>query len=138
MCSILYTSSENYEDDLHYNVIKDETDHWCIICWLPSQENSIILKMKDYHNINTICDCNPTFHYSCLKEWIDKTSSCPICRKKITINKPYVTPLTYLMCYVNLCFTIFHIATIMLLVNVLLLYAYTCYISYYITPKYVI
>jgi hypothetical protein len=140
MYSILYTSSENYEDEINYNVIKDETNNICLICWLPSHDNSIILKMKEYPNINTICNCNAEFHVSCIKEWFDKTQSCPICRKQITIYKPdltnnYITSITYFICCFNFCISVLRVATIISLINIFLLITYNCYFMVYIKPK---
>lgn len=139
MYSICYTSSEKYEDDT--NVIKDdETNNICLICWVPSVDNSIVLKMKEYPNIITICNCNAEFHSSCLEEWIEKTHSCPICRKKITIYNQdlmnnYATTVTYFIVCFNLCTQVLRVATIISLINVFLLFTYNIYFMVYVKPK---
>ena len=88
MYSILYTSSEYYENGQDYTVIEeDETNKLCLICLLPSKEHNVIQKMKEFSDIYSVCNCDPSFHYDCLEDWMNRTSSCPICRTKITLNK---------------------------------------------------
>jgi len=55
-------------------------DKICLIC-LDNTGNivSLISLMK----YSKLCSCDGKFHLKCLKIWIDKSSGCPICRKKI-------------------------------------------------------
>ncbi|ODV79987.1 uncharacterized protein CANTADRAFT_21254 [Suhomyces tanzawaensis NRRL Y-17324] len=45
----------------------------CIICYDMMKINTEVRQLR----------CNHRFHYSCLKNWIEYSSSCPICREKI-------------------------------------------------------
>lgn len=127
MCSILHPSFENFEDT--NNV--DDTMNQCLICWLPSQDNSCIITMKSFRYINTMCTCNPKIHNSCLEEWINKTSSCPICRKPLTVNTPDLTDkyttliMNGIVCF-NCCLSIMRIALTISSIRVLLLFSYNC------------
>lgn len=48
----------------------------CIVCF----EEFSTDHGKD---VRVLKNCNHLFHYGCLKNWIDYSSCCPICRKKI-------------------------------------------------------
>lgn len=53
-----------------------KTDEKCIICFDEFTQDSD-------SNIRMLTNCNHTFHYSCLRSWVDISSSCPICRDDI-------------------------------------------------------
>ena len=55
----------------------------CLICWQPSEKNNIIKKISDFSDVSISCKCNPYIHQLCLRNWISKYNSCPICRTKI-------------------------------------------------------
>jgi hypothetical protein len=91
MYDLLYIISKYYKKQQDDKVFNDEqTNKLCLICWLPSNKNETIQNMKNISHIVVICDCNPIFHKKCLDIWINKTSSCPICRKKITITSEII------------------------------------------------
>jgi 23S rRNA A1618 N6-methylase RlmF len=141
-CIFLYTSSEYYEKEQHYNVIEeDETNKQCLICWLPSNENDVIKKIKDFSDIYSVCNCNPPFHYKCLEDWINRTSSCPICRIKITINNKispnnYIKAITYFVFCFNLSVSMLRVATFISMINLFLLFTYNFYFIFYIKKEY--
>jgi hypothetical protein len=95
----IYTSSEYYnEDENDYtktnNTIdtKDDDSYEkdiCIICWMQNEENNQIKQLSDFNHIISTCNCNPKIHSICFNIWIAKTQSCPICRKKLTVNIIY-------------------------------------------------
>ena len=71
------------------NNINDDNDI-CLICLLPINET---LTSKLIINKNKLlnCKCKPKIHYICMNEWINKTNTCPICRKQIIlINNNYL------------------------------------------------
>ena len=142
MYCILYTSSEYYENAQACNVIEeDDTNKQCLICWLPSSEKDVIKKIKDISDICSVCNCNPPFHYSCLEYWINRTSSCPICRKKIIINKQfssnnYLKAITYFVFCFNLYVSRLRVATVFSMINLFLLCSYNCYFIFYIKHEY--
>jgi hypothetical protein len=35
---------------------------------------------------NTTLQCNHTFHTDCIKEWLEKELTCPICRQVLLLN----------------------------------------------------
>eukprot|EP01017_Pseudomicrothorax_dubius_P011349 TRINITY_DN14226_c0_g2_i1.p1 TRINITY_DN14226_c0_g2~~TRINITY_DN14226_c0_g2_i1.p1 ORF type:complete len:124 (-),score=12.29 TRINITY_DN14226_c0_g2_i1:33-404(-) len=57
-----------------HSMIDFDTDHVeCLICKEEFRD-------KDrYYQL----DCNHKFHLNCLKEWIAKTSKCPLCRTPV-------------------------------------------------------
>lgn len=88
MYYILYTSSEdNYfyydhnkpiETTNKRKILKDTKDTMCIICWVETDTQTILLKQNT--NYITFCECNTYLHDDCLTRWYCRTFSCPICR----------------------------------------------------------
>ena len=109
MYDLLYIISKYYKKQQDDKVFNDEqTNKLCLICWLPSNKNETIQNMKTISHIVVICDCNPIFHKKCLDIWINKTSSCPICRKKITITSEIIITETTINKHIDiLTYTIF-------------------------------
>ena len=130
-----YISSEYYNGDIQ-----------CLICLSESKKNDVIKKMKEFSNLYIICDCNPTFHYTCLENWVERTSSCPICRKKIIINEPdniislvvnpIVNPITHFIFYCDFNIFILRIISIVLMINLFLFFIYNFYFMNYMIHEY--
>ena len=130
-----YISSEYYNGDIQ-----------CLICLSESKKNDVIKKMKEFSNLYIICDCNPTFHYTCLENWVERTSSCPICRKKIRINKhnndinpvvnPIVNPIAHFIFYCDFNIFMLRIITLVLTINIFLFFIYNCYFMNYMLYEY--
>ena len=130
-----YISSEYYNGDIQ-----------CLICLSESKKNDVIKKMKEFSNLYIICDCNPTFHYTCLENWVERTSSCPICRKKIRINKhnndinqvvnPIINPIAHFIFYCDFNIFMLRIITIVLTINIFLFFIYNCYFMNYMLHEY--
>ena len=59
-------------------------EHICIVCFTSTEP---ILLLRDHPEYIMICECNTHIHGFCLKEWFNKTHSCPICRKKLWYNE---------------------------------------------------
>lgn len=78
-------NDEDKDKDTNNYLINNQKDT-CLICWMPTDENNELKKLSNFLHINIICDCQPKIHYLCLNIWISKNSSCPICRKKISIK----------------------------------------------------
>jgi hypothetical protein len=133
MYCILYTSSENYDNQSYYMAIdEDKTNKLCLICWVHSIDNNPIQKMQSLSGIVTVCKCNPLFHYNCIEDWVNRTSSCPICRKKITFNS---TTITNNNGY-NIATNIIRFTTIVSFVNIALLFIYNFYLYFYVKQEY--
>lgn len=81
------------------NFIRDKQAnmHDCLICL-----ETIVSEKGDFINLNAQqtyvkkCECGGQFHNRCLHAWCTLSSSCPICRKRMTevnripiINKRY-------------------------------------------------
>ncbi len=79
----LYTSNDENE---YKSEDEDENENECLICWLPNSKNDSLKNIKAFSFIVSNCNCNALFHKTCLKDWIIKSSSCPICRKEMTIK----------------------------------------------------
>ena len=134
-----YISSEYYNGDIQ-----------CLICLSESKKNDVIKKMKEFSNLYIICDCNPTFHYTCLENWVERTSSCPICRKKIRINKhnndinqvvnpivnPIVNQIAHFIFYCDFNIFMLRIITLVLTINIFLFFIYNCYFMNYMLHEY--
>ena len=88
--------------------------------------------MQSISNIVTICKCNPLFHYKCIKDWVNRTSSCPICRKKITFNSTTITNNNS----INIVTNIIRFTTIVSFVNIVLLFIYYLYLHFNIKQEY--
>lgn len=142
MYYILYTSSENHDNQSYYTTVdEDITNKQCLICWVYSIDNNPILKMQSISGIITICKCNPLFHYNCIKDWVNRTSSCPICRKKITFNSTTITNnnsvnIVNSINIVNIATNIIRFTTIVSFVNIILLFIYYVYLHFYIEQEY--
>lgn len=129
----LYTSSDYFEKTLE----EDDNLKICLICWLPNKNKDIVKNMKDFPYILTTCDCNALFHNNCFKEWINKSNSCPICRKSITINYLYNYNISqniklvlfyfFFFNYIN-CFL--QIIQMISLINLFLFYLYIIYLIF--------
>ena len=138
MYCILYTSSENYDNQLYYtDVDEDITNKQCLICWVYSIDNNPIINMQSISGIITICKCNPLFHYNCIIDWVNRTSSCPICRKKITFNSTTITNnnSVNIVNIVNIATNIIRFTTIVSFVNIVLLFIYYVYLHFYIKQE---
>ena len=95
------------EDTIENYINIDETDV-CIICWLPSHKKNTIVRFNDCCTMITTCKCNPRIHPLCFNDWIQRSSSCPICRKNIQIQIQYLTnnsihTFTYIFVFFNKC-----------------------------------
>jgi hypothetical protein len=80
-----YNSDEdtnNINNTINEKTNNDDSDN-CIICWSPECP---LLLLSDIPNITLQCECNPMIHQKCLNSWLITTSSCPICRKVITVK----------------------------------------------------
>ena len=103
MYGTIYTSSEYYDcyqynpiinhnknNNNNNNIISNNmeiiTNNECIICWLPSTENTQVKCMKEHSFFVSNCDCNTFFHDTCLNKWLETKSTCPICCIKISIK----------------------------------------------------
>ena len=133
----IYTSTD-YDDCIEF-----EENNQCLICLLPSNKKDVIKKMNEFLNINIKCNCNPNLHYNCLEKWIDKTHSCPICRKYVSYDPVNSDTSVNLVNYVthNIYINKFNmltlrIATIFLTINIFLFFIYNCYFMNYMLRTY--
>jgi hypothetical protein len=55
----------------------------CLICM--DNEEIQTMTLKNYDNMIVTCKCNGYYHKNCLKLWLQKSLSCPICRKQVYI-----------------------------------------------------
>jgi hypothetical protein len=134
MYYFLYTSSDYYEDSLYKDQVEDS--NICLICLIPDIDKNPIKNMKEFSNIITTCNCKPFIHDKCLIQWLDNSSTCPICRKHVSTikNLPNYTILKYFFFYIffyNYTSTLFQIANFISLINLFLFYIYTLYVFYY-------
>ncbi len=63
----------------------EQSSNVCLICWNSDELNDKVTYLKNFSNFISICNCNALFHNKCLHTWINKSPSCPICRKQLTL-----------------------------------------------------
>lgn len=131
LCETIVTKRNLFE----YKCVYDETNNGldiCLICWTPTKPDNHLKKLSDFSHINVFCNCQPKIHYLCLNNWITKNSSCPICRKKITLKISKKTTIIemyyfyeekYHICfYKSICFLSFIYFTFAFLYNIYFFY----------------
>jgi hypothetical protein len=60
----------------------------CFICYEPEIPP---IKLNNQKYYNKSCQCDGIVHKTCLDEWYNKTSKCPICRKPtMSVNIPFL------------------------------------------------
>ena len=156
MYGTIYTSSEYY-DYYQYNPIINYnnnntnnnnnniatiTNNECIICWLPSTENTQVKCMKEHSFFVSKCNCNTFFHDTCLNKWLETKSTCPICCTKISIKNDenitiYMKIKRYIIIiYKNTC-KVLRLVSFLSIINVIILLFYILFFDFSIdTPPY--
>ncbi len=133
----MYVSSEHSANDNNKLTIVEKDV--CLICWTPSEKDNQIKLLSDFSHIIFICKCQPKIHQKCLDIWIYKNSSCPICRRKITVSSLKSGNAYFISCYIYcveytvrglriLCYVSF--------VNLLFLCFYNIYSIYIVASTY--
>ena len=59
-------------------LVKSKTDIFCTICYLTFAEDDKVTELE--------CDERHIFHIQCLKPWLEKSLSCPLCREAINAD----------------------------------------------------
>ena len=62
--------------EVHFNPNQDKAQDDCPICYLKFEEKANIILLP--------CDEKHYFHSDCIKEWLKRNNSCPLCKKEIT------------------------------------------------------
>ena len=55
--------------------VKEDEDASCVICCANFGEDDEVTELE--------CDNRHIFHTECLRPWLEKSLSCPICRMKV-------------------------------------------------------
>jgi hypothetical protein len=136
-----FPSSEYYSDEDNENNSKFNENDVCIICWLPSDEKNKIIKLNYITTITTPCKCKPKIHELCFNDWIERSQSCPICRKNIIIHIQYFTnnsvqTFTCFFLIFNFATRLMRLATIISMLNIVIICSYNLYMMYYIQTEY--
>ena len=90
-----------YEDNMYENILRDSFDN---DLQLNKNDNINLSIDKEKYLLDTKCECcicinnikknqdiyhckncNKTFHYNCMNEWVKSSSTCPICRTNIDV-----------------------------------------------------
>jgi len=132
----IYTSSDyegTYNNTVNSNNIinNGNDDNSCIICWTTDAYKNRLQYLKDFNEYVISCHCNVLIHNDCLKQWIQQTKSCPICRKKITENlivngNNEFTMMYYYICYKYLL-RAFRVISIVFVFKITLIIVYNIY-----------
>ena len=67
-----------------YNLPKNNE---CTICRYSLNSNSLYYQDKGINSYIVIGDCGHAYHQECIKPWVNKNPSCPICFKKWNYKK---------------------------------------------------
>lgn len=81
---MIYRVCEHYDDNPE---IIQEKYNECFICFeykIDNETKPITLQKQQLYFNN--CTCNSSVHNSCLKIWVIKNKSCPICRINVIEN----------------------------------------------------
>jgi hypothetical protein len=115
-----YIISDNTEIQQSYN--ENENDLLCIICLSQPTDCNQLISLQDNNQYIINCVCNVHLHNNCLKTWVDKASSCPICRKKISINKfrLHETVNLFLLYIIYSWFQFLHLIKCIIILNIIL------------------
>jgi len=99
---MLYRLCEHYDTNLQ--IYRSQFDNDCFICFEYKNEDGILpINLKDQQLYFNQCICNGSVHNTCLKIWVYKNKSCPICRIKIIeANKMTLFIYTYMPAVINL------------------------------------
>jgi hypothetical protein len=121
---MLYRLCEHYNIDSQ--IYKSQFDNDCFICFEYKNDDGILpINLKDQELYLNQCICNGSVHNQCLKIWIYKNKSCPICRIKIIeANKMTIFIYTYMPCVINVYIYIKKISTYVLRIITFLLFLY--------------
>lgn len=98
---MFYRLCEHY--DSNSQIYKSQFDNDCFICFEYKNDHGIIpINLKDQRLYLNQCICNGSVHDECLKIWVYKNKTCPICRIKIIeFDNTTVFLYTYIPCMVN-------------------------------------
>lgn len=55
----------------------------CMICW---ESDDMSIEFGSIYKNTRKCKCKGYSHPSCIKVWISKNNSCPVCRSKVYKN----------------------------------------------------
>lgn len=158
MFYLLYTSDDTqelymYSDDTNKLALNNlncdtnqEQEKFCLICWLNEDLNEPLFFIKELDHYIYTCNCNVLIHANCLNKWIQKTHSCPICRKyiyyqDITLQANTILQfkiITYYIIFYNYTIGLLKVITILSTLNFFWLFFFYTYFQYttlYITLK---
>jgi hypothetical protein len=134
----IYTSDENEQLYLYNNLINKNINQekFCIICWSKGETNDQLYFIKDFNKYIVSCNCNVLMHFNCLHEWIEKTNSCPICRKDINLQDKndvfFIQFKLYLTAY-RYTLGLFRFVSFISILNFIWLIIFNIYFDYTIT-----
>jgi hypothetical protein len=119
----------DFEEDLDSDL--DKEDKMCLICWLPETDEPV-KHLSELECIQANCNCDPLFHTQCIQSWIKHSTSCPICRTKLTIPTSNTNNNTFrcviIFCKLVRCVTFMNILWI--IVFQIYFYIYNSFINY--------
>jgi len=99
---MLFRLCEHY--DCNSQIYKSQFDNDCFICFEYINDNGIPpINLKNQQLYFNQCICNGSVHNDCLKIWIYKNKSCPICRIKIIeVDNTSMFIYNYIPCLINI------------------------------------
>lgn len=103
---MLYRLCEHYNSNSQICISQFDND--CFICFEYKNDDGIIpINLKNQNLYLNQCVCNGSVHIQCLKIWIYKNKSCPICRIRIIeVDNTTMFIYTYIPCLINVYFFI--------------------------------
>lgn len=58
----------------------------CFVCFENEVNGNLPIKLEDIDELSRECECRGNIHTECLKQWVNRYQSCPICRTPYTGN----------------------------------------------------
>ena len=82
-------NDNNNEEEFEYRPVLNYTKDNLTICCPDSEQCSICFEQTDSKKYQL--PCNHMFHMDCIKPWIDRMNTCPVCRAEISLpmNEEY-------------------------------------------------
>ena len=63
-------------------------DNECMVCMDGSDDGQRTVLVQRIPRLVRACGCEYRVHETCLREWLSKTPTCPICKECLFYNEP--------------------------------------------------
>jgi len=85
----------------------------CVICLKSIRTSNSLTRLSNY--FKTYCECNYYYHSRCINAWVNRKSTCPICRSSLH-NNIFTKYIDFRKVHNIFVMTVFYISTVIMLV----------------------